>query len=95
MNPDVVTGITNPFFAQGILGAGCVILAYVILKLWGELKSERLAFETKLAAKDALIIELYNLRVKEAGLGYEVLKTNDVTFKEVVRALGLGKVPAE
>jgi hypothetical protein len=87
MNQDLVTGITNPFFSNGVLGAACVALAYVVLKLWSKIEADRLAYESKLSAKDALIIQLYDLRVKEAGIGYDVLKTNDATLKEVVKAL--------
>lgn len=90
-----MTGITNPFVTQGILGCACVVLAWVIYKLWSKGETDRLAFEAKLAAKDALIIQLYEQRVKEAGVGYEVLKTSDTTFKEVVRALSSGRIPAE
>lgn len=77
MNPDIASGVAAPFLANGIIGAVCVALALTVLKLWAEMKSERTAHKIELAAKDALIKELYDARVEEAKVGYEILKSNE------------------
>jgi cyanate lyase len=66
MSPELVTGLTNPFFANGIVGAICVALALYILKQNAEARSERAAHKVELASKDALIKELDDARIAEA-----------------------------
>ena len=87
MNPEIATGIVTPFFANGIIGSVCVALAFFILKLWAEMKSERAAHKIELAAKDALINELYEARVSEARIGYDIIKTNDKTQAAFLSAI--------
>lgn len=77
MQPDLVNGITSPFFANGIIGSICVALALFILKLWAEMKSERAAHKVELAAKDALINDLYEARITEARVGFDIVKANE------------------
>lgn len=79
MTPEIANGLAAPFLANGIIGAVCIALVWIALKLWA--KCERLEAEHKveLAAKDALIKELYDARVEEAKVGYEILKSNEKT----------------
>jgi hypothetical protein len=87
MQPDIITGITTPFFANGIIGALCVALACFILKLWGEMKNERAAHKVELAAKDALIEKLYDARISEARIGFEIIKANERSLDAFVSAV--------
>lgn len=87
MTPDLVNGITSPFFANGIIGAMCVALALYILKLQAEAKNERAAHKIELAAKDALIEKLYDARIAEARVGFEVLKANDRSLEAFASAV--------
>lgn len=87
MNPDLVTGITTPFLANGIIGAVCIALAWIALKLWAKLEKKEAEHKIEIAAKDALIKELYDARVEEAKVGYEILKSNERSQVEFVAAV--------
>jgi len=87
MQPDVINGITSPFFANGIIGSICVALALFILKLWAEMKNERAAHKIELAAKDALIEKLYDARINEARVGFEIIKANERSLDAFVAAV--------
>jgi hypothetical protein len=60
MNPEIANSIAAPFLAYGLPGAICLALAFYVLKLQAEMKSERAAHKVELAAKDAKIMELYD-----------------------------------
>lgn len=70
MQPDLIKDITSPYLSNGLIGATCLLLMYVCGKLWNKLESERQAHKIELAAKDAVIKEIYDERVAEAKLGY-------------------------
>ncbi|WP_018900438.1 hypothetical protein [Rhizobium sp. 2MFCol3.1] len=91
MQPDIATGITAPFFANGIIGSICVALALFILKLWTEMKNERAAHKVELAAKDALIEKLYDARINEARVGFEIIKANERSLDAFVAAVNARK----
>lgn len=74
MQPDLIKDITSPYLTNGIIGSTCLIAMWVAGKLWNKLESERAAHKVELAAKDAVIKEIYDDRVAEAKLGYEFAK---------------------
>ena len=87
MPPELVNGIAAPFLANGIIGAMCVALALYIMKLQTEAKNERAAHKVELAAKDALIDKLYESRLLEAKVGFEILKANEKTLDAFLAAV--------
>ena len=91
MQPDIVSGIASPFFANGIIGSICVALALYILKLQAEMKSERAAHKVELAAKDALVERLYDARINEARVGFEIIKANERSLDAFVAAVNARK----
>ena len=74
MQPDLVNEIARPYLTEGVLGTSVLVLAYVVMKLWNKLEAKDTAHKVELAAKDALIKEIYDDRVTEAKLGYEFAK---------------------
>jgi hypothetical protein len=66
-----------PFLANGAIGIVCIALAWISLRLWAKLEKKDADHKLEIAAKDALIKELYDARVDEAKVGYEILKSNE------------------
>lgn len=87
MTPDMLQELTGPYFANGVIGSTCVVLALVVLKLWTEMKSERAAHKVELAAKDALIKELYDARLIEARVGFDIAKTTQSSLDAFLLAV--------
>lgn len=87
MSPDLIKDVTSPYLANGVIGATCIILALVILKLWTEMKSERAAHKVELAAKDALIKELYDARLSEARIGFDIARTTQSSLDAFLMAV--------
>jgi hypothetical protein len=77
MTPDTVSQLMAPFFANGAIGVVCIALAWISLRLWGKVEKLQAEHKIELAGKDALIKELYDARVEEAKVGYEILKSNE------------------
>lgn len=73
-------GISEYFFTQGILGVICAILAYEIVRLRKDLRDKDIAIRAEIAAKDALINDLQESRLKEAREGYAIAKTVQSTL---------------
>jgi hypothetical protein len=92
MPPDLTTNISTVYLTQGVLGASCIVLALVILKLWGARETDRLKHEANIAAKDALINELQEQRLTEALASRDVIRTIQTTleaFLQAVRGKGM------
>ncbi len=87
MTPDQIDGLTSPLLQTGVIGVVCVALGWIAWKLWLKLESERAAHKLEVAAKDALIKELYDARVDEAKAGYEVVKSNDKMLEAFLIAI--------
>lgn len=93
MTPETVGDITASYISQGVIGTTCVVLALVILKLWTELKGERAAHKTELASKDALIKELYDARLQESKMGFEIARTTQSSLDAFLTAVsGKGRI---
>ena len=91
MQPDLVSGIAQPFLANGLMGAICVALAIYILRQSGEMKSERQAHKVEMAEKDALISELYEARINEARVGFDIVKANERSLDAFLAAINARK----
>lgn len=93
MSPDIANGLATPFLANGIIGAVCVALAWISLKLWAKIERIEAEHKIELAAKDALIRDLYDARVEEAKVGYEILKSNEKSQAAFLVAVNGRSVP--
>jgi uncharacterized protein YqfA (UPF0365 family) len=92
MPPDLPVDVSTVYLTQGVLGASCVVLALVILKLWGARETDRTRHEANIAAKDALINDLQEQRLAEALAGRDVIRTIQTTldaFLQAVRGKGM------
>lgn len=87
---DPTSGLAEFFLSQGILGALCVALLYIVFLLWKELRDERLKHETAIAAKEKLINELQDERLKEAREGYAFAKSIQTTLDAFLVAMRHG-----
>lgn len=84
------TGLSEYFFSQGILGALCVALGFISLKLWNKIESERQAHKAELKAKDDRIDALQEERLKEAREGYTFAKSIQTTLDAFLVAMRQG-----
>lgn len=91
MPPDLVKDVAAPYLTNGVLGATCVVLAVVIIKLWNEIRAERAAHKVELASKEALIKDLYDARLAEARVGYEIARSTQNSLDAFLIALRGGK----
>lgn len=90
----VATGtdpLTDLFLSQGVMGAIVVALVYFILMLRAELRDLRTAHKTEIAAKDALINQIQEERVKEARIGFDVAATNKAALEALLTAIRKGQ----
>lgn len=87
MPPDLINDVTSYYLTQSVLGVTCIVLALTVLKLWSELKAERSTHKTELAAKDALIKELYDDRLTEARVGFDIARTTQSSLDAFLAAV--------
>ncbi|MER8762910.1 hypothetical protein [Mesorhizobium sp. M0968] len=78
--PIPLEDVGSIFLSQGLLGAICLALVYFILMLRAELRDVRAAHKVELAAKDSLINELQEDRLKEARVGFDLAKSFQSTM---------------
>ena len=83
----VTDSITNIVLSQGLMGVIAVVLIYFILQLRAELRDTRAVHKTEIAAKDALIYELMEERLKEARVGYDVANSTKSTLEALLVAV--------
>ncbi|RWX72615.1 hypothetical protein [Mesorhizobium sp. M2A.F.Ca.ET.039.01.1.1] len=83
----ITEGVGNIFLSQGLLGAIVIALVYFILMLRSELRDTRAAHKVEIAAKDALINELQEQRLKEARVGFEIANQSKATLDAFLTAL--------
>lgn len=69
------------------MGAVVVALVYFILMLRAELRDLRTVHRTEIAAKDALIHNLMEERLKEAKVGYDVANSTKSTMEALLVAI--------
>jgi len=82
-----VEPLTNIFLSQGVMGAIVIALVYFIMMLRAELRDVRAAHKTEIAAKDSLILELQEDRLKEAKIGYDVANSTKVALDALLVAI--------
>lgn len=73
---DPVSGLYDFYLTQGILGVTVIALGFVAWRLWVKLETERREHKVELAAKEALINKLYDDRLNEARVGFDVARAN-------------------
>lgn len=86
MDP-LTESVGNIFLSQGLMGAIVVALVYFILMLRGELRDLRAVHKVEIAAKDALINDLQEQRLKEARVGFDVARANQATLEAFLQAI--------
>jgi len=87
MSKEVFDALIGPFIANGLIGSVCLALGYIALKLWARVEAERQSHFVALAAKDALIKELYDARIVDAKVGYEIVRNNERTMDALFAAI--------
>lgn len=71
---------TQQLLSTGLVGAFCVFLIWVVGRREQELKDARLSFQTSLAEKDKLILELQESRLVELKLILESINANSAAL---------------
>lgn len=96
-SPADPTGLSEYFFTQGILGVLCVGLGFIAWKLWQKLEAERARCDSErekhkleIVAKDKLINELQEERLKEAREGYTFARSIQTTLDAFLVAMRQG-----
>lgn len=87
MTPEQLDNITNPFLTQGLLGTLCVILFYIAWFMWRTREKDRQQHDIVIAAKDALILELYEKRIDEGKVLIGVVQKNDMVMETFSRSV--------
>lgn len=87
MTPEQLNDITQPFLSQGLLGTLCVIAGYIAWFMWRTREKDRLQHDIVIAAKDALIKELYEKRIDEGKVLIGVVQKNDMVMETFSRSV--------
>jgi hypothetical protein len=87
MTPDQIEQITTPLFSQGLPGTIAVIAGYVAWFMWRTREKDRVQADVVIAAKDALIKELYEKRIDEGRVLIGVVQKNDMVMEQFSRAV--------
>lgn len=86
MTQEVLDALLAPFIANGLIGVIAAFNGFLAWHMYKGRENDRLANETKLAAKDALIMQLYDKRVDEGKVLIGVVQTNSSAMTEFARA---------
>lgn len=87
MPPDQLNQISSQFFAQGISGTLAVAAFWIAFYMWRGRESDRKEHKLELAAKDALIMQLYEKRIEDGKTMSTVLQSNDKAMEAFARTL--------
>lgn len=87
MSPEQIDSIANPFLTQGLLGTLCVISGYISWFMWRTREKDRMQHDIVIAAKDALIKELYEKRIDEGKVLIGVVQKNDMVMEQFSRSV--------
>lgn len=85
--PTALESLSDIFLSQGVMGAIVVALAYFILMLRAELRDVRASNKAEIAAKEALIYQLQEDRLKEARIGFELASSNRAALDALLSAI--------
>lgn len=91
MPPDITTSVTTALLTQGVLGVCCIVLGFVVLKLWAAREGDRVVHKAEVAAERALNAELQDQRLSEALAAREAIKSMQTTLDAFLQALHAGK----
>jgi predicted phosphohydrolase len=70
-----VDDVSTFYLSQGVLGASCVVMMACIAKLWHSREKDRLDHKAEIDAKDKLIFQLQDERLKEAIAARQAIHT--------------------
>lgn len=82
--------LVDIILGQGLMGVIVVALVYFILMLRAELRDVRAAHKTEIAAKEALIYQLQEDRLKESRIGFDIASSNKSALEALLSAIRKG-----
>lgn len=86
MTQQILDQLLAPFIANGLIGVIAVLNGYLAWHMYRSRENDRKEIEVKLAAKDALILQLYDKRVEEGKVLIGVVQKNDMVIETFSRA---------
>lgn len=87
MPPDQISQISSQFFAQGISGVLAVASFWIAFYMWRGREADRKEHKLEIAAKDALIIQLYDKRIEDGKTLHSVMASNDKALEAFARTV--------
>jgi len=82
--------IADVFLSQGLMGAIAVALVYYIMMQRAELRDLRSVHKTEIAAKDSLIHDLQEERLREVKSMLDVVNSYKATMEALLAAVRKG-----
>lgn len=86
MTPELLDQLLAPFIANGLIGAIATLNGFLAWHMYKGRENDRLAYEAKMAAQQALILQLYDKRVEEGKVLIGVVQKNDMVIEAFSRA---------